>query len=616
MFAAVATLLAVMALCLKQSSQDTSTSYLNYHGQPLADSNTHIPSELPPLPSPTSTILVDTPSFMSLTIHFTCAFLATLLHQWMRWCLGFTQPRDSPCKQARSFVSHDVENFHVSLVVNALPKPLRLFLPVLLLGLFGWLCNVDPTLFRLVVLWFVLHVVARCAIGRRPLTNLGKLWRRVTLVTWLICHTFSSDSFSTGKLHAILEFLSSSFGDNPRSDLKLHYYNLSLGSEGKTAEKCAWQQPSKPISSVHILGQALDALEEDGAWEGSFKAITDFFGSAQVNSIEEHILDEFRIKFRGVFNGFLETTFSSNLVTESVRSSQLITCLNAIHAVLGTDEVSQILYDILNGRWPELLQSVETAHSLRRWGNNADKRSTDYIRRIVTHVMFGVKKRDAGWIALAKAEFGVQDHVLRDNIEYGDSALFSLFIHITRQVFHYGSWTPFIFSSFPWPEIRNTRPELQHEFCSLWNEIVREAWRVGTDSAALSILREIRQAFIELHQGTAAAPTAFSASTNHYNPVLSQPLSYRFCNIPSHRPILTCQSPAVNHITIHPLTRAGLGSSLASTAQLGGPPSYSLPPPLSKIQQFLGNTSVPWEANVVHASTQQSEEVNIKGYEV
>ena len=221
-----------------------------------------------------------------------------------------------------------------------------------------------------------------------------------------------------------------------------------------------------------------------------------------------------------------------------------------------------------------------------------------------------MQKRDAGWIALVKAEFGVQDHVLRDNIEYGDSALFSLFVHITRQAFHSRTWTPFILESFPRLEIRNMRPELQHEFCLLWNEIVREAWRVGTDSAALSILCEIRQVFIELHQGTAAAPTAFSASTNHYNPVLTQPLSYRFCNIHSHRPNPTCQSPAVN-----PLTRAGL-KSLASTTQPGGPPSNLLSPPLWKIQHFPGNTGVPWEANVVHGSTQQSEEVNIKGYDV
>jgi hypothetical protein len=615
MFAAVATLLAVMALRLKQSSQDTSTSYPNNPRQPLADSNTHIPCELPPLPSPTSVAFsVNTPLFMSLTIHFTCVFLAMLLYQWTRWCLGFTQLRDSHCKRARSFLSHDVENFYVSLVVTALPKPLRRFLPVFIIGLFVGLCSFDRTFFRLVVLWSAIHVVATCAIGRRPLTNLGKLWRRVTLVTWLTCHKFP-DSFPAGKLHTILGFLSFSFGDSPRSDdLRSHHHNLSLDGKEDTAEKCAWQQPSKP--NVHILGQTLDALEEDGAWEESFKAITDLFDSGEVNGIEGHILDELRIKFRGALNGFLETSFSSNLVTEPVRSSRLITCLNATHAVLGTDGVSQILYDILNGRWPELLQSVETAHSLRRWGNNTDKRSTDYVRRIVTHVVFGVQKRDAGWIALAKAEFGIQDHVLPDIIEYGDSALFSLFIHITRQAFHYGSSTPFILASFSRLEIRNTRPELQHEFCSLWNEIVREAWRVGTDSAALSILREIRQAFIELHQDTAAASTAFSASTNHYNPVLTQPLSYRFCNIPSHRPNPTSPSPAVNHITIHPLTRAGLGSSLASTAQLGGPPSHSLPPPLSKIQHSPGNTSVPWEANVVHASTQQSEEVNIKGYDV
>ena len=541
---------------------------------------------------------------MNFLIYFTCAFWATLLHQWTRRRLGFTRPRDCLRKRARSFVSHDVQKFRVSLVVHALLEPPHLSLRIIVIGLLVWLSNFSRTVFCLVGSWSVLHVVTSRANERAPLTNV--------LVTWLTFRKFRLQCLSPRNwfpyTHAILEFLSSAFGASPRSDsLKIHHNNRPLDGIEKTAENIAWQQPSK--LDVHILGQKLDALGKDDAWEESFKTITSLFDSEQVRGIEEHILDEFRIKFKGALN----------LVPEPVRSSQLITYLNATYAVLGTDEVSQILQEIFYGRWPELLQSVEMAHSLRRWGDNTDKQFTDCVRRIVTHVVAGVQERDNRWISLAKAEFGVQDHVLRDNIEYGDSALLSLLIHVTRQAFHCGSWTPFILEPLAQIEIRNTRPELQHEFCSLWNEIVREAWRVGTDSAALNILREIRQAFIGLHQGTDAAPTPFSAHTNHYNPVLTQALSYRFCNLASHRPNGTRRDPAVNQFTIHSPTRAGLDSSPASTTQLGISPSHSPRPPPSKIQRVPGNAGaliVPSEANVVHAATQQAEEVSIKGYDV
>jgi len=610
-----ATLFMAMALGLDPSSQDASTSYLNNPKQPLADSNTPTPFELLPFSPLPSAILVNTPLFMSSIIYFTCVPLATLLHQWTRWWLRFTQPRDSPHKQARSFVSHDVENFRVSPVVNALPKTLRLSFRVFVVGLFVWLCNVDRTVFRIVVLWSILHVVASCANRRTPLANLGKSCRRVW-GTWITFRRFRPDTLSTVRSRAILKFLSSGFGASPRFDnLTTHNNDRPLDGIGKTSEKFAWKQPSK--LDVHTLGQTLDALGESGAWEEFFNAITSLFDSDHVNSIEGHILNEFRIKFRGALNGFLDPTFSSTSVPEAIRNSQLITCLNATHAVLGTDEVSQILCDIFNGRWPELLQSVEMAHSLRRWGNSADKRLNHFVRKIVTHVVAGVQERDDQWISLAMAEFGVQDHVLRDNIEHGDSALLSLLIHITRQAFYCGSWTPFTLASFAQFEIRNTRPELQHEFCSLWNEIVREAWRGGADCTTVKILREIRQAFIGLHQGTDAAPTAFSARTNHYNPVLTQPLSYRFCNIAAHRPNWARQDPATNRFTIHHLTRGDSGSLPASTTQIGGSASHSRPPP-SKTQRFpdnVGVLSIPSKTNVVHATTQQAEEVNIKGYD-
>jgi len=357
-------------------------------------------------------------------------------------------------------------------------------------------------------------------------------------------------------------------------------------------------------------------LGEDSARAKFFETIPGFFNSEHGVNLQSHILEEFRIKFRRVLNGFLHRTFSSSLIPESARSTQLlITCLNAAHKALGTDGVSQILYHILNGGWGELLQNVEMAHSLRRWSENTNDEITHYVRRIVTQVVGGVRERDDRWISLAKTEFGVPDSVLRDNIRHGDSAPLSLLIHMTREAFRSGSWTPFILSTLTQFDVCNTVPELQHEFCALWNEIVREAWRGGANCTAVNILREIRHAYIGLHQGTDA-----SAHTYFYHPDLVQPRSYRMCNIHSHRPnwIQTPQDPVSRHLTV-PSPTTPVVTSTGPTTQIHIHDSPIQSPRLTslEIQGLPRNHDIliiSPNANVVHTVARQAEdsEANIR----
>ena len=374
-------------------------------------------------------------------------------------------------------------------------------------------------------------------------------------------------------------------------------------------EEGAKKIASKPSSEidVRILQSTLDALKDDEARSKFFDAIPDIFPEL-VDNLQEHVLDEFRIPFKLALDGFLNRSVSSSSVPESVRSDQLIISLSATHAVLGPNGVSQILRDILSGR--ELLPSIEMAQSLRRWGEsaNCDSQIVHSIRRIVAQVVVGIRGRDNRWISLTKDEFGVPDRVLRDNITHGDSALLSLLIHMTRQAFRSGVWTPFILDTLTQFDMCTTLPGLQHEFCSLWNEIVREAWRGGADSTAVNILREIRLAYIGLHQGT----DAFSAHTYYYNPVLTQPQSYRFCNIASHRPDWhpTPQAPVITHLVVPSPTRAAFRSSAPSTTQLGDSPNPS--PPL-EIQGLPCNADIfiiSPKANMVHTATQRAEKAN------
>jgi hypothetical protein len=82
-------------------------------------------------------------------------------------------------------------------------------------------------------------------------------------------------------------------------------------------------------------------------------------------------------------------------------------------------------------------------------------------------------------------------------------------------------------------DIQSTLFGLQHDFCVLWKEITVEARNSGSHIPS-HFLRPIRHICIALHQGTNAAPTAFSASTCDYDPILELPSSYSLCNIPVH----------------------------------------------------------------------------------
>jgi hypothetical protein len=285
-----------------------------------------------------------------------------------------------------------------------------------------------------------------------------------------------------------------------------------------------------------------DALGDEGLWEKLFEAVPGFLGSELVNGPKE-LPDEFRIKFSQALSGFMDRTFSLSSVTESVRSGRLVICLNAARAALGFDGVSQILWNILSRRWPEVLQSVEMGYSLQCWANRNDKRFAQDVQRIVAQIVVGVRERDGRWISLVEAEYDIEGHVLRDYIGHDDSVLLSILIHTTRQAFYTGSWTPWALSSLSEFDIRDTSPELQHAFCALWNAIVLKARNEeGPTNISIRILRDLRHAYLALHQD---ADAEFSASTNHFDPVLRQPQSYPLCDVASHVTI----SLTIPHLT-------------------------------------------------------------------
>jgi hypothetical protein len=159
------------------------------------------------------------------------------------------------------------------------------------------------------------------------------------------------------------------------------------------------------------------------------------------------------------------------------------------------------------------------------------------------------------------AELSISRDVLRGYLAHGDSVLLANLIHITRQFFHSllqhdldltvttriaSSLLPSV-SKF---DILNTLPELQHDFCALWNEIVQQVQSNGVHiNSFIDILVEIQHLYIALHD-TDAAPGYFLTSATGHDDLNYQRTSYTFCMAPDHRSNLTTHPEKVSGNTV------------------------------------------------------------------
>jgi Ubiquitin carboxyl-terminal hydrolase len=459
------------------------------------------------------------------------------------WAVQYTEvtwwPWDTPLKRARTrtiFAKGRPGPYDSWDENHRMHGQLHLSLLLFIIGALIYLFNINRVVFYAVVGWLgfraieysILSVAAfshRHIVFHTPLSLLGL--RTYLVISYVVIQVCSY----IPPLHGLRDTTKRRY-----HDLSNRYSDGILQGKRKEAEEIA-SKPSSEIDSL-MLERILLSLDEDTALETFFDSLPGFCNS---NLTVLPLSFPVPTRLRQSLDGFLNRTFSSNLVSESVRANRLIICLNAAHAALGPSAVSGILDNAFNGHWDEALQSVEIGHALRLWSHRWDHDQN--VQRIIASIITRARKRDDGWTTLVKEEFGVLDDVLRDSFAHGDSVLLSILIHTSRQANHASSWTLEILSSLSKFDIHNTLPGLQHEFCALWNEIAEEARSRGLFSTSVKIILEIRHLYIALHQDADAAPTAFSVLTDDSHQAMF-PSSYPFCNITSHRPPSAAHIPA------------------------------------------------------------------------
>jgi hypothetical protein len=214
--------------------------------------------------------------------------------------------------------------------------------------------------------------------------------------------------------------------------------------------------------------------------------------------------------------GLMYRTLSSNLIPDSVKMRRVKVCAEAMEvaSLPITPEIFNVVYQ--RDEWEPLLSSVEFGLFLTK-ANHNDRSTAYYSQIIISNVIASVQEHDERWFELATGQLGVPGNVLRHYLAHGDSALLANCIHIIRYIVRDYSQpgssigagsrakTLKLVSKL---DIQSTLPELQHEFCALWNEIVLGMWNTEDpliQHASVTVLSHIRHLYLGLHEGTDSA---------------------------------------------------------------------------------------------------------------
>jgi hypothetical protein len=485
---------------------------------------------------------------MSLVISITCALLATLLQQWARRYLKVTQTHYSLHKRARirSFFAEGVEDSLLPWVVEALPTLLHASLVLFFAGLVVFLWNVNLTIFKIVLSWVgvctalygcitLIPIFRHDSPYRTPLTPLARpVITAITLVFWVLYICF------------IWPFVCCHFCCSRHGPFRIfsslpNWLGQVLERTLLTPEKAALRVSLE--IDTRALMWTFGRLDEDHELELFFSGLPGFQNSKMVREPLCSLDDEQKPRLLIAMIGLLDRTFSSNLLPDQVKRRRADICANAIDLVHTPKAFPEIVRRLASEDWDGYgpAQSSEVVDFVRRWNGHVCEYST-LDQAIFSVVVARVQQHDDSWFILASGELGIPETVLRSHAACGDDTLsLAILIYVTRQQFIHLQ-NPF------WPSdtisdvllaaskfnVHDTLPALQHEFCALWNQIVRKAQNDDDWGIADRVLRPICQIYVALHHHTDSSPTRFSAATHNEDVVLGNPTSHPVCDVPDH----------------------------------------------------------------------------------
>jgi hypothetical protein len=546
---------------IQPNPQSTTSFYL---ARLYQQSFTQPDGSQPPIPSslvdpiepfvpPTSAVWVNGLWFSSLVISLTCGLLATLLQQWARRYERVAYPRYSPHRRARirAFYKHGVEKLHIPWTIEVLPALLHISLFLFFAGLSVFLSTVHLTIFKIVTTW-----IGVCAVLYAILTFMPIIRKDSPYSAPLS----SSVSFClTGIRHLFFRFLHR-FPDfdasicmplRNRDPRAVHLEEFFSHSMSMTAEKYAFKlDPDIDHGSLLWMFQTLD---EDTDFEKFFEGLPRLCDSetGKTLNLQQGFIVPNKKTLSNALIEMMDRTLSSSLAPEPVKQRRLIICTKAIEST-SLCGPWWILRRVLLGGWNRFLGCIEFGSFVQNWKEISHPVTLFYRQCVAALTISIVRDHDERWNQLVCGLLGVSKTLLREYTGNNDDSvrLANTIFIVRRTVQTYSGSaehhrSDIIGASSKTLEtvckldIRRTLPELQHEFCGLWNQLVGTAQSnppAHHGLVATTTLKNIRKLYIALHECPATPPTAFYTTMDDRDPILDNPKSYPMCTDDHHLP--------------------------------------------------------------------------------
>ena len=489
--------------------------------------------------------------FLSLSMSITGAFLAVFIQQWALSYLHATQGRHSPRDRARirAYHAEGLEKLHLHRVTRAVPTLIHLSIFLFFSGLPVFLFNVNRTVFNVVVTWIALCVTGYACITLMPIFyHDSPYYSPLSSSIWW---------FVTNTLFVVYRLLSSFLR---RDSFVLRWYHIhyagshlrwpSLGAMRKVAARFALQLSSD--IDYRALSWMLRTLNDDDEFEQFFDALPSLCDSEALEDPQGAFIERNQDMLSRALIGMMDRTLLSDLVPKEVKQRRIIICVKAIDAtsLLGP---LWTLRRVLYGDWHGFSRSIHFGFFVQSWKSISHSVTAFYAQYVIAITLASVQGRDDNWFRLASGQLNASKSLLRNSFAHDDTILLANAIFIIRrtvQVFstskehhqidiiHASSKALEILCRF---DIQNTLAEHQHQFCSLWNQLV-DAAQDGDyphiTNLSTVILKNTRRVYITLHEGTNSFPTAFSTTTEDGNRDLDNAMSYPKCQVVGHNPSL------------------------------------------------------------------------------
>ena len=484
---------------------------------------------------------------MSLLTSLTCALLAIFVQQWARRYLRVAYPQYSPHKRARirAFYANGVEKLHLPWIAEALPALLHVSFSAFLAGLSVFCFSVNLSIFKVVIVWVGICVFVYAYLTALPFFHKDSPY--FAPLSALLSFVLADIRFSFSQLAARFQ------GGRPtvmpphsHHPSALHLDDFFSHSMRKTAEEFALQLgPEIDIDSVLRVFRSLDGDDE---LEQFFEGVPGLCDSKMATNTLNFIKKNEKM-FSTALIDLMDRTLSSNFVPEAVKLRRIIICTKVVDAtsLLGP---WWTLRRVLLGEWQKFLGCIEFGLFVQNWRCIAHPVTRFYGQCVAAVTLSSVQEHDDHWFQLASGPMGAFKYMFQDYNKHTDSILLANAIYIVRQTIQTYSGSAErhrndilgasskTLESLRRLDLGHTCPDLQHEFCGVWNQLVDLAQnddRPHIVCVATAALKNVRKLYVELHNGTNAAPTSFSGGTDDGDPVLDDARSYCKCDVVEHR---------------------------------------------------------------------------------